>query len=210
MQISRPGAAMFADRLRRCAVYCLFPAVIFYITALIVMSLAGFSVLEILRDTAQLTGHSSFLGGVSSIGSWLWVAAATLCFFALTVRAAPLAEDHRRLLVLTGGFGAVLAVDDFFLIHDRFLAEGLMIPAYAVFAIYLLVRFRGLIAQVDGAAFVTAGALLFGSVAVDAVQEILPISYSASQILEEGFKFLGAAAWLYFCFRLAEWRVAQA
>ena len=52
-----------------------------------------------------------------------------------------------------------------------------------------------------------AGGMLFLSVVVDAVQEILPISYGASQAFEEGFKFLGAAAWAYFCFRCAAWRL---
>lgn len=197
------------DRIRSCVVYCLLPALTFYGLSLIVMSLAGFSVLEILRDTAQLTKLSSFLGFLSSIGSWFWVSAATLCFFGVATHAGPPDDAHRRLLKLTGWFGVVLAVDDFFLIHDRFLAEGVVVPGYAIFAIYLLIKFRGLIDEVDGVAFVTAGGMLFLSVAVDAVQEVLPISYTATQILEEGFKFLGAAAWLYFCFRLAAWRIVR-
>jgi hypothetical protein len=199
---------MVEGRMRRCLLYCILPALAFYAVSLIVMSLAGFTVLEILRDTAQLTKLSSFLGFLSSIGAWLWVSAATLCFFALATHAGPPDDRHRRLLKLTGWFGAVLAVDDFFLIHDRYIAEGLLIPLYAAFVIYLVVKFRDVITEVDGVAFLTAGGMLFMSVAVDAVQEILPISYSATQILEEGFKFLGGAGWLYFCFRLAAWRRA--
>ena len=65
---------------------------------------------------------------------------------------------------------------------------------------------KGLGVAIDGTAFLMAGGFLAMSVIVDAVQEILPISYGFSQALEEGFKFCGAAAWLYFCFRVAAHR----
>ncbi|MCZ4352973.1 hypothetical protein O4H61_10655 [Roseovarius aestuarii] len=206
MRITQLLHRVTPDHVRRCIYYCILPALAFYAVSVIVMSLAGFTVLEILRDTAQLTKHNSFLGFVSSIGSWLWVSAATLCFFGMATYDGRPEDTHRRLLKLTGWFGAVLAVDDFFLIHDRYIAEGILVPLYAAFVIYLVVKFRDTIAEVDALAFLTAGGMLFMSVAVDAVQEILPVSYAATQILEEGFKFLGGAGWLYFCFRLAAWQ----
>lgn len=89
--------------------------------------------------------------------------------------------------------------------HDRYITEGILIPAHALFLAYLIKRYWGLITQIDGCAFLTAGGMLFMSVVVDAVQEILPMSYGATQAFEKGFKFLGAAAWAYFCFRVAAW-----
>lgn len=118
--------------------YCVAPALVFYAVSLAVMTQSGFTLIEILRDPAQQTKHSSFLGFVSSIGSWLWVAAATLCFFRLAVRAAPGWDSHKRLFALLGGFSLFLALDDFFLIHDRFITEGILIPPYSIFLFVLL------------------------------------------------------------------------
>lgn len=192
-----------AENISHCLRYCFVPAVMFYVISLLVLSQSGFSLLEVLRDPAQQTKQSSFLGFLSSIGSWLWVSSATLCFFGTVTTGKTSGGDHKRLLLLTGWFSLVLAVDDFFLIHDRYLAEGILLPLYAAFAIYLLVRHRSQIMEIDGFAFFGAATLLALSITVDAIQEIIPVRYEYSQVLEEGFKFVGAATWLYFCFRLA-------
>ena len=198
---------MTRENIRRCLVFCCVPALVFYVVAVAVMSLAGFSMIEILRDPAQQTGQNSFLGFVSTIGTWLWLSAAVFCFFRVAIWAEREPSDHKTLLKLAGWFSLFLAVDDFFLIHDRYITEGILIPAYALFLAYLVKRYWSKIAEIDGCAFLTAGGMLFLSVVVDAVQEILPIPYGASQALEEGFKFLGAAAWAYFCFRLAAFKL---
>lgn len=194
----------------RVARACLLPALAFYVIALSIMSASGFNMIEILRDPAQQTGQSSFLGAVSTIGTWLWLAAAVFCFFRIATGAAPLEHDHRRLLKLAGGFSLFLAIDDFFLIHDRYITEGILIPAYALFLAYLIKRYWAMMREIDGLAFLAAGTMLFLSVLVDAVQEILPIPYGASQALEEGFKFLGAAAWAFTCYRFAAWKLPRA
>lgn len=109
---------------------------------------------------------------------------------------------------MIAGFSLFLGVDDFFLIHDRYITEGILIPVYIVFLWVLLKRYNGVVMGTDGTAFFMAGGLLAFSVVVDAVQEILPIGYGASQALEEGGKFTGAAVWMYFCARVAAYRGA--
>lgn len=193
---------------RRYLLYCGVPAALFYVLTLAEMSLAGFSFVEILRDPAQQTRQSSFLGFVSSIGAWLWVSAASISLFGAALPEMQAQARHRRLLLLCGALSSLLAVDDFFLIHDRFIAEGIMVPFYALFVLMLLKRHRAEIFSVGGFAFVGAGSFLAMSIVVDAVQEILPIPYDYSQALEEGFKFMGGATWLYFCFRAAAYRPA--
>ncbi len=190
----------------RAAVYCCVPALLFYVLSLVVMTQAGFTLVEILRDPAQQTKQSSFLGFISNIGTWLWLSAGVICFFKVATYESPERPPHRTLLVLAGWFSMFLAVDDFFLIHDRYITEGILIPLYAIFVGYLLKRFYRIIVDIDGFAFMMAGTFLAMSVAVDAVQEILPMSYGVTQALEEGFKFTGAAAWLYFCFSIAAYR----
>ncbi|QIE45928.1 oxidase [Pseudohalocynthiibacter aestuariivivens] len=203
-------AEFTAENFRRFAIYCCIPAVIFYLVSLAAMGLGGFTLVETLRDPAQITKQSSFLGFVSSIGAWLWVAAATVCFFRIAAVTWNDNDPHRMLLVLCGWFSAFLAVDDFFLIHDRFITEGILIPLYALFVGYLLRKYYTKIKEIDAFAFLMAGGMLAMSVLVDAVQEILPISYGLSQALEEGFKFVGAASWFYFCYRIAAYRLTGA
>ncbi len=191
----------------RCLLVCCLPATVFYLLSVLILSLGGFTLVEILRDTAQTTKQSSFLGFVSSIGAWLWVAAASVTFFRMAIYGRGVSDPHRTLVMLLACFSLFLALDDFFLIHDRYITEGILIPIYILFLGYLIRRFWPLIGAIDGTAFLMAGGLLAMSVVVDAVQEILPIGYGASQMLEEGFKFVGAAAWLYFCYRVAAYRL---
>lgn len=197
------------SRARRCALICCVPAAIFYAASLEIMTLSGFTAVESLRDLAQQTGQSSFLGFLSSIGTWFWVAAAALCFFGARMQRGR-ASAHGALLFGLGAFSIVLAVDDFFLIHDRYITEGILLPLYALFILWFARRHWALIGAIDRAAFLITGALLALSVTVDAVQEILPIPYGWSQIVEEGCKFVGAAAWLYFCWQVAAYRLDAA
>ncbi len=196
-----------AERIRACLIWACVPALIFYAAALSIMKLAGFTTTEVLRDVMQQTEQSSLLGLVSSVNSWLWIAAATLCFFRYALQPRGGDGRYRRLLLLMGSFSLFLGIDDFFLIHDNYLAEGILLPLYAIFAITILVRYRRIIGQIDGTAFVIAAGLLAMSILVDAVQENLPMPYEYTQIAEEGFKFVGAAAWVYLCFRLAAYRL---
>ncbi len=53
------------------------------------------------------------------------------------------------------------------------------------------------VAGVIGSA-VAAGVLLASSIFTDLIQTRIPLSYEYSQVIEEGFKFIGAATWLYF------------
>lgn len=196
-------AALSPTLARRFATVVLLPALAFYCLSLLLLSLAGFTTLEVLRDPAQQTDTSSLLGFLSSIGSWLWVAAATICFFRLAHPGPAPDPGYRGLVKSLGIFSLVLALDDFFLIHDRFIAEGLVFPLYAIFIIWLLMRNHARIARIDGLSFLLAGGFLAMSILVDALQDLMPLYYLSTQVVEEGFKFLGGAAWLYFCNRVA-------
>ena len=198
------------DKMHRYLRVCGIPVLLFYVISLTVLTQSGFTVIEILRDTPQTTGQSSFLGFLSNIGVWFWVSAAAISL-ARAFSFEPDGDDAiRRLLILVGGFSLVLAADDFFLIHDRYIAEGIVVPIYAIFLWRLLTKHRQTIFRIDGFAFIAAGSMLAMSVAVDAVQEVIGIPYSVNQMIEEGFKFLGAATWLYFCYEAAAVRVRQA
>jgi hypothetical protein len=182
---------------------------LFYGLSIEVLSSAGFSLREIVRDPAQQTGQSSFLGFVSNIGIWLWVCSGTVCLFSAGVGGFTTEKRQRELLILIGMLSLVLAVDDFFLLHDRYLPQRLVFIFYAVFTITLLVRYFKKIMEIDGFAFLLAGGLLALSIFTDLNQRKIPFDYGQVQIVEDGFKFVGAASWLYFSYRLASFRLVR-
>lgn len=192
----------------RCIAFAAIPALLFYMTSIAVMYSGGFSIIEILRDPAQQSGQSSFLGFLSNIGIWVWISSTAICFFAATRSDFGLKPKHAELLVLIGALSILLAVDDFFMIHDRYVNQNICYLTYALLAGAIMARHFSRIIQIDPFAFLLAGACLALSIMTDLIQSYLPISYSFSQIIEEGFKFGGATIWLYFCSRMTSHSLA--
>lgn len=177
------------------------PALVFYWVSLLVLQISGFQIIEILRDPAQQSGQSSFSGFLSNVGVGLWLSSAAICFFSITVHKSGLYSKHRELLFFIGMFSLVLAIDDFFMIHDRYVDQNICYFIYAIIAGTLLIGHFNRIMEIDGFVFFLAGLLLALSVLTDLLQDYLPLSYAHTQVFEEGFKFMGAATWLYFSCR---------
>lgn len=190
-------------KVTRCILIGILPASLFYSISLFWLRSSGFLIMEILRDPAQQSGESSFLGFLSNIGIWLWVSSAAICFFTITTRGATLNRKHKELLFLTGTLSLILAIDDFFLIHDRYIDQSICYLVYAVVACAILIRHNKQIFEIEGFAFLVAGSFLALSIFTDLVQSYSPLSYTYTQIFEEGFKFIGAATWLYFNAQIA-------
>ena len=184
--------------IRQCIVRALIPAAIFYVLTIALMMGVGFEISEIIRDAAQVTDQSSFLGFVSNIGVWLWVAAATLGLFAGLMYRSQAPSSLRQLLLLCGLLSLLLALDDFFMLHDNYLEQEVFYALYAVLLLAILARHNRDILQVDPVAFVVAGSLLALSIMTDITQNSLPLGYWITQVSEEAFKFGGIATWLYF------------
>ena len=194
------------EKILRCILYVSIPAGLFYSLSVIGLWTAGFKIMQILRDPADQSGQSSFLGFVSNIGIWLWVSSAAICFFCILNGELEKQDRRRELLFLVGMLSIILAFDDLFLIHDRYIEQEICFLAYAIFAGALLIRHYELIMEIDGFAFLFAGSLLALSVLTDLTQDFIPLRYRYVQIFEEGFKFVGGATWLYFAFRVASFR----
>ncbi len=154
--------------------------------------------MEVLRDPAQQTGLSSFLGFVSNIGVWLWVSSAAICCFSLVTNHSKFRIAPTELIILLGTLSLLLAVDDFFLLHERYVYQKGIFLFYAIFALSLLVRHYRKIIEIDGFSFLLAGVLLALSVELDINQRKIPLDYAHVQLIEEGCKFVGAAIWLFF------------
>lgn len=194
------------ENLRRCVLIALIPAMLFYCLFLFGLMSVGFTSMEILRDPAQQTGASSFIGFLSNIGNWLWVSSAAICFFTISTSNYRLSKDHKELIFLAGMLSILLAIDDFFLIHDRYINQNICYLFYAFFAGALLIRQFKLILKIEAFALLLSGSLLALSILADLIQSDIPIHYHYTQILEEGFKFMGAATWLYFTSRVASFQ----
>ncbi len=186
--------------------YATIPGLFFYTVAFNVLHHNGFHTMEIIRDFAQQMDESSFLGFLSSIGTWLWVSAAAISFFGFFTIKANKINKHRELLFLLGVFSLLLAIDDFFMIHDRYIDQNICYGTYAVLAIAMLIRHYKTIIEINGFGFIFAGTLLALSIFTDLIQDYLPFRYSNIQIVEEGFKFTGAATWLYFVALVASYQ----
>jgi hypothetical protein len=193
----------------RCLFVAVIPALIFYSLSLTILGSLGFSTVEILRDPAQQSGASSFLGFLSNMGVWLWVSSTAICFFSCSTDVFQVSKKHKELIFLAGLLSMILAVDDFFLIHDLYVDQKICYSIYMVCAVTMLVRHYKMILEIDGLAFLLAGLLLALSIASDLAQYFMRDYYHGIQIIEEGFKFIGSAAWLYFIIRVASFRTAN-
>ncbi len=191
------------ERILRYVYFACIPALLFYSLSLLGLSSSGFEIIEILRDPAQQSGQSSFLGFLSNVGVWLWVSSAAICFFSTLTYKSVANGRHKELLFLVGMLSMILAIDDFFMIHDRYVNQNICYLTYAVIAGSLLVRHYKEIIEIDGFSFLLAGLLLALSILTDLIQGYIPLRYAYTQVLEEGFKFVGAATWLYFSYCIA-------
>ncbi len=194
------------DRIWQCFAFACVPALLFYSLSLFSLTGGqGFQLMQILRDPGQQLDQSSFLGFLSNIGVWMWVSAAAINFFggALSVGGGGRDDKLRELLALLGALSLFLAIDDFFMIHDRYISQRYIFSVYAVFALTILFRHFERIIRTDGFAFLLAGFFLAMSIVTDFFQGMTPPwEYAHTQVVEEGFKFVGAATWLYFGVRL--------
>ncbi|MBX2879234.1 MAG: hypothetical protein KTR32_04835 [Granulosicoccus sp.] len=180
----------------------LLPAGLIYVAITGLMLLTGFDMDQILRDPAQYHQESSLIGLVSNLGVWFWVASATLALFgAMAIRRTNSVDDG-NLFLLLGVLSLLLAIDDLYMIHDRFIDERICYAVYALILIAALVRHHREILQVNPTAFLAAGTLMGLSLFTDLVQNYIPVGYWTTQAFEEGFKFCGGAAWLYFIVQL--------
>ena len=184
--------------LRATVLRTLLPAVVLYAVALIWSDAEGISAKFVLRDLAQSCDAPLGKGFLSSVGYLLWMAAAAIALFAASTRQIQGSVVNRQFGFCGGGFSLWLCLDDMFLVHDRYLGEAFLYVTYAVFTGLLLFRFRGPLRRFGGDSFLLAVVLLGASVLTDALQGLWPDSYETVQIVEEGFKFLGIAAWLSF------------
>lgn len=200
--------------------------------ALILGAQQTIPVAVLLDDVTAAANVPFYTGILSNLGVVLWVGTSAVCLFTGFVWQS--AHGDRRVsffLKAAGLLTLCLALDDLLLLHDELLEDYLGIPELLSFALYIglimafVVRFRALIYQSDYLLLLIAFGFFGVSIAVDNVQQLLPMLYGTLRetaglagsadagtlqqasgavsnfryLLEDGSKLLGIVAWaLYF------------
>ena len=173
------------------------PSTILYLAILYVSNFYNIKLSLVVRDLAQTCGYPIGVGMISNIGILLWGAAASICLFTTFLEG--INRESSKLLLLGGIFSSLLCIDDLFLLHDRYIGPDFLNLTYLAISIFLLVRFRRIL-KIIGLFNLLISILFLGlSVFFDGViQQIFNQSYELTQLVEEGFKFIGIACWLNF------------
>ena len=173
------------------------PSSILYLTILYFSKLYDIKLSLVVRDLAQTCGYPIGVGMISNIGILLWGAAASICLF--TTFSENINSDISKLLLLGGAFSGLLCIDDFFLLHDRYIGPDFLNLTYLTISILILVRFKRLLKKIGLFNLVISILFLGLSIFFDGViQQIFNQSYELTQLTEEWFKFLGITCWLNF------------
>ena len=175
----------------------IFPSSILYLAILYISNLYDIKLSLVVRDLAQTCGYPIGVGMISNIGILLWGAAASICLF--TTFSGKINSDISKLLLLGGAFSGLLCVDDFFLLHDRYIGPDFLNLTYLAISILILVRFKKILKKIGLFNLVISILFLGLSIFFDGViQQIFNQSYELTQLIEEWFKFLGIVCWLNF------------
>ena len=173
------------------------PSAILYLVILYVSNFYNIQLSLVVRDLAQTCGYPIGVGMISNIGILFWGAAASICLFATFSE--NINREFSKLLFLGGGFSGLLCIDDFFLLHDRYIGQDFLNLTYLSISIFLLVRFRKILKEIGLLNLIISILFLGLSIFFDGVmQQIFNQSYELTQLIEEGFKFLGIICWLNF------------
>ena len=114
------------------------PSLILYLLILYISNLHNIKLVLVVRDLAQTCGYPIGVGMISNIGILLWGAASSICFF--TAFSKSINREESKLLLLGGLLSGLLCIDDFFLLHDRYIGPDFLNLTYLSISIFLFSR----------------------------------------------------------------------
>ena len=181
----------------------LFIAISLYSIILVNFSIQGVSPLLIIRDLAQTCKEKLAVGFISNLGIIIWISISSILIFVFK-NYCDKRSKYRKLIFSGSILSTILALDDFFLIHDKYIIQEVIFLIYFLFAIYLVRKCLKPISLIDPYLFF-ASYICFGlSIFIDIVLQDIFLDYLlTSQVLEEAFKFLGIFCWFSFWWKAA-------
>ena len=173
------------------------PSIVVYFLTIGFSYLYKINPILVVRDLAQTCGYPIGVGMISNIGILLWASSGAITLF---VSISKLAEREIAKLLLMGGiFSSILCVDDFFLLHDRYVGPDFLNITYLSMTILMLIKFWKVLLKIGLLPIIISLLFLSSSVFFDSIlQQLLSENYGLIQLYEEFFKFLGIACWLNF------------
>ena len=173
-------------------------ALFFLIAIAIIFNVYDIPPALFLRDAADISNRSPFLGFGSNLGAFCLAIASSIPIFS-----AILLKDKRhfsKLLLWSGLFSLLLFMDDFFMLHEQGFFVG--VREEIVFAFYGVLFISISIAIIRSSInfdfrTLLASALFFAlSILIDVIQSFWDSPWRI--YCEDGFKFMGIVSWTIF------------
>ena len=199
---------LFNYKLKKVIKFGILPGFLIYTFIIIVFKSKGYDLAFIIKDVAQTCKVPSSIGLLSNLGILIWASAASICFFSVLTGLI----SSRKLqvkLALEGLLSLVLCLDDLLLIHDRYINEKLLYLFYFIVIMTLIVVYSKLIIEMNLYILITPLLFFCLSIAIDLFPQITPFKYNFSQVLEEGFKFIGITCWLFYCYTSSTYSIRK-
>jgi len=169
-----------------------------YLSIIGLSSSFGIESILVIRDLAQTCGYPIGVGLISNLGILMWTASASIALFS-SLSGLIDKRENSYFLLLGGILTCILCIDDFFLLHDRYIGPDFLYITYSILGIYILIKFRKLIIEIDFLPFIISACFLTLSIVFDKfIQQLFPNNYINIQLFEEGFKFIGIVCWMNF------------
>ena len=169
-----------------------------YLSIIGLSSSFGIESTLVIRDLAQTCGYPIGVGLISNLGILMWSASASITLFS-SLSGLVEKREESNLLLLGGILTLILCLDDFFLLHDKYIGPDFLYITYSIIGLYILIKFRKIIININFLPFIIAVFFLSLSILFDRyIQEIFRENYTNIQLFEEGFKFIGIVCWMNF------------
>ncbi len=116
--------------------FSILPSTILYLAILYISDQYNIKLSLVVRDLAQTCGYPIGVGMISNIGILLWGAATSICLF--TTFSESINRESAKLLLIGGLFSGLLCIDDFFLLHDRYIGPDFLNLTYLAMSIFFI------------------------------------------------------------------------
>ena len=153
-----------------------------YLSIIGLSSSFGIESTLVIRDLAQTCGYPIGVGLISNLGILMWSASASITLFS-SLSGLVEKREESNLLLLGGILTLILCLDDFLLLHDKYIGPDFLYITYSTIGIYILLKFRKVILSIDFLSFISAVFFLSLSILVDRfIQDIFPKNYTYTQL----------------------------
>lgn len=164
------------------------------------------------RDTFAVASAPVYYGLFSNLGIFLWLSSAAIMFFSTSILSVIDKQNkYYQFLLSFGSITLFLAMDDFFMLHERVfprllgVSEKVTFLAYGIIVIYSIFRFRRIIFNNNFKIFFIAVLFLFSSIAVDQILNSDQFLFKAndSYFFEDSLKLIGIVTWCFYFIKIS-------